>query len=493
MPSDIVVEDRPRRLHPVSLLFGLGALARQFLVPAVLFLVFARGDGWERWMLVPFVFLVGFELIRYMTLTYRFTAGELVIRSGLLSRTERHIPFERVQNIELVESAVHRLVGVAEVRLQTGSGTEAEAHLKVISRAAVQELRDTIMTSRREAGAAEEPSTILLRLPLSEVALHGLITGRGLVMLAVIAGILFEYNIDWTSFMTRFLPAQATDFQVEWEDAFERSFGSVVLWTAVFVPAVIGLRLLSAAWAVVRLYDFTLERTGEGLQSRYGLLTRVSATIPRARVQVLSVQEGVLHRWLRRASVRVDTAGQFKQEAGRLGSQWVAPIVRQGALLPLVREVQPDADIDPPDWNPVHPRAFVRLVRLQLVLILVIGILVGSGLGPLVIVPAVLLAVLSIWHARRLTARLALALTPTSIVTRTGAFAHRRSVARFSRIQSVSCTRSIFDRRWRMATISVDTAGGSEEHRIVVPYLAEDRAREIYASLRAEVARAVRG
>ena len=497
------VADRPRRLHPASLVFSLAALGRQFLVPALLFIFFAQGGDWQRWLILPFLFLLAAELVRYFTLTYRLTADELVIRSGLLSRTERHIPFERVQNIELVESAVHRVIGVVEVRLQTGSGSEVEAHLRVVSRPAVEELRRALFAARHDAGVTEAPqTTTLLRLPLGEVALHGLITGRGLVLLAAIAGVFFEYQLDWSDYNSWLIHNFVRDEELAdkarlvdrmWPDVFERPFGSLFLWTAAFIPVLIGLRLLAAAWAVVRLYDFTLERTGDGLQSRYGLLTRVSATIPRARVQVLSVQEGVLHRWLRRVSVRVDTAGQFKQESGQLGSQWVAPIVRRGELLPLVQEVQPDAVLDPPDWTPVHPRAFTRLVRLQLTLIGLIAGVVAISIGPVVLVPALLIAGLAVWTARRLSRRLAIALTPTSVIVRTGAFNHRRSIARFSRVQSVSCTRSPFDRRWGMARISVDTAGGSAEHRIEMPYLDEGMATEIYGRLRAEVARAVRG
>jgi putative membrane protein len=492
MPSERV-EDQPRRLHPLSLLFGIAVLVRRFLVPALLFLVFARGENWQRWMLLPFVFLVGAELIRYFTLTYRMTSdGELVIRSGLFSRTERHIPFERVQNVELVESAVHRMLGVTEVRLQTGSGAEVEAHLRVISREAVEELRAAMLSNRRTADAAPA-STALLRLPLTEVALHGLITGRGLVVLAAIGGVLFEYNVDWEAFVERVIPAGPEQWQFDWDNPFERWSRTLTLWTLVFVPAVALLRLLSAAWAVVRLYDFTLARAGEGLQSQYGLLTRVSATIPRARIQVLSVHEGLWHRWLRRASVRVDTAGQFKQESGRVGSQWIAPIVRVEALLRLLREVQPDAEIDPAGWTPVHRRAFVRVMRLQLIWTAALTLAAGIAIGPLVAVPAIIVAALAVWHARRLTARLAVALTPSSIVLRAGAFSHRRSIARFSRIQSVTVTRSPFDRRWGMAGISVDTAGGSPLHRIEMRYLEEAAAREIYRRLREEVARAVKG
>ena len=161
--------------------------------------------------------------------------------------------------------------------------------------------------------------------------------------------------------------------------------------------------------------------------------------------------------------------------------------------MPLVQEVQPDAVLDPPDWTPVHPRAFTRLVRLQLIWIFLVAGMVGISIGFVVLLPAFLLAALAFWTARRLSRRLAIALTPTSVIVRTGAFNHRRSIARFSRIQSVSYTRSPFDRRWGMARISVDTAGGSAEHRIEMPYLDEGMATEIYGRLRAEVARAVRG
>jgi putative membrane protein len=506
MPSDVVAEggDRPRRLHPVSPLFSLASVTRQFLVPFLLFVFFARGDVWQKWLIAPFPFVLAFELVRYFTLTYRLTAHELVIRRGLLARSERHIPYERIQNIELVETAVHRVLGVAEVRLQTGGGRDVEAHLRVLSRGAVDELRAAIVAARPEAGAAETEASVLLRLPPREIALHGLLTGRAFVLLGAIVGVAFEYNVDWEPAIGWLLPADVAraleDAAPDWSGgetvraalSIERWMRSALLWTAVFVPLLVVLRLAAASWTLVRLYDFTLARTGDGLQSRYGLLTRLSATIPRARVQVLTVEEGLVYRWLGRASVSVETAGEFSQERGRLGSQWVAPIVPTSALEPLVREVQPDAVLDPPAWTPVHRKAFARMARLRAGWILLVAAAAAVPLGPVVTIPALAGAAVSVWHARRLAARLAIALTPTAVVMRTGAFGHRRSIARFARIQAVACTRSPFDRRWGMARITVDTAGNAAEHRIEVPYLDEPAAREIYERLKVEVARAVR-
>lgn len=478
-----------RRLHPLSPVFGLAGPLRQFAVPAILVLFFARDSGWAWWMVFPFVAIFVAELAKVLTLTYTFTPRQLVVRHGLLSRTERQIPYERVQNVELVQNALHRLAGVAEVKLQTGGGAELDAHLRVISLAAVEELRHAVLAAKGERGAEEPQPATILRLPLGEVLLHGLVTGRGFVVLAAIAGLFFEFDIDPQPYIERAIPTSA----VVWREMAGAPALAIFQWGIAFGFALVALRILAALWAMVRLYGFTLERTGDGLQSRYGLLTRVSATIPRARVQTINVQEGVWYRWLKRAAVRVETAGRFAQEQNRLGSQWVAPIIRREALEPLVREVQPDAEIDPAGWQGVHPRARMRIVRRQLLVIALFALMLTPSFGPAALLLGVPFAALAILHARRLTRRLALALTPTSIVTRTGAWDHRRSIARFARIQSVSLNRSPFDRRWGMASISVDTAGGSSEHRLVVSYLPEDRAREIYARLRTEVARALQG
>jgi putative membrane protein len=51
------------------------------------------------------------------------------------------------------------------------------------------------------------------------------------------------------------------------------------------------IRLLSTVWAVVRLYGFRLERTGDEVRTEYGLFTRMSATIPLRRIQTTSVAQ----------------------------------------------------------------------------------------------------------------------------------------------------------------------------------------------------------
>ena len=51
-------------------------------------------------------------------------------------RRVRHIPYSRIQNIDAVQNVLHRVLGVAEVNIETGGGDAAEAKMSVLPLAA---------------------------------------------------------------------------------------------------------------------------------------------------------------------------------------------------------------------------------------------------------------------------------------------------------------------------------------------------------------------
>ena len=196
-----------RRLHPLSILFGFAAAVRSFALPAIFFLATAgvTGFAWQLMMLplaVPYLFV---SVARYVSFRYRYDPGEMVIRSGLLFRNERHIPYARIQNIDGRQNVAHRLLGVMEVRVETGGGQEAEATMSVLPVADFEEMRRRVFgRSAADAGAAgatdaagaensEAPAErTLLHLSPRELMIHGFIQNRGFVLIAAGLGLLWE-------------------------------------------------------------------------------------------------------------------------------------------------------------------------------------------------------------------------------------------------------------------------------------------------------------
>jgi putative membrane protein len=328
-----------------------------------------------------------------------------------------------------------------------------------------------------------------------ELALHGLLTSRGIVVIAAIAGAFWQFDLD--DWVFGYLPS-AVRFWGEgkglWGSVRQASPLLLVELALVFVIVAGILRLLSAAWSAVKHYDFTLTARGEELFQSYGLLTRVGRTIPRARIQKLTVTQEWLMRRLRRATLTVETAASpapADPEHGSQGSQVLVPIVGTGDVAGLVRAVYPTgvlagaADFSALDWQGVHPRAFTRLLRIRLALGALIGLAAAAGLGRWAIglgAVATAFFVADAWVAARFTA---FAWSGDALIFRSGGLTRRTSLVRAGRMQVVSIERSPFDRRWRMARVRVDTAGAATGgHHIDIPLLAEDVAAALYARLR---------
>lgn len=484
------------RLHPLSILFQLLGQIRALIVPALLVFFGARSTGldWEVWGPVLLVPYAAAGVLRYVTFRYRYDATEFVIRWGLVVRRERHIPYARIQNIDAVETLLHRLLGVVDVRLQTAAGSEPEAVLSVLPAASVAEMRRQVFAraGRRDHEGTPDASAPapapLLALSARDLIVYGFIENRGMVIVAAAAGLLWDVGV-LDRVMPRLFGEEAARRIAE---TLARETGlplrRLLMMLAAVLAVLLLIRVLSMGWALVRLHGFTLTRAGEDLQVRFGLLTRVSATVPLGRVQAVTIREGPWHRLLGRASVRVTTAGGSSGEAASVQREWIAPILRRERLAGLTAEILPHLDLAAIGWQEVDPRAVRRRFRAWLVFSGLVSAALAPRLGWWTLLVAAALVAWSAFVARRQIANLGWTTTDQAVAFRRGWIWRVTTITPLSRIQAVAQHESPFDRRYRMARVRVDTAGASEAFRVDVPYLAREVATALHGRLAAAAA-----
>ena len=156
-------------LHPTSLVFDLLAHVRSYLVPLG-FGLFGAANGNVGLLIISgilFVPAVMRSAFRYFTLRYRIEDAHLIVDQGLVFRKTRSIPVHRIQNIDLTQNVLHRIFKVAEIKIETASGTEAEAVLRVLSMEEFDVLRKAIFAGK-SSKALEQTSP-----PLAESELAG--------------------------------------------------------------------------------------------------------------------------------------------------------------------------------------------------------------------------------------------------------------------------------------------------------------------------------
>ncbi len=496
MPSE-------QRLHPASILFGLIGQIREFAVPLLLALVAGsrRGD----FDTIAWIVLIPYTLValgRYFWFSYRLDPHELVVRSGLVFRNERHIPYARIQNLDAVENVLHRALGVVDVRVDTGSGAETDARLSVVTWQAYAAMREHVFAGREaaagssaDAQAAPRPH-VLLDLPARELAIYGLIENRGSIVIAGIMGLLWETGLA-EQYLERYVGDAAAEGGALRDVMAGATSGGGLLWqrvalaAALIAGAVVVIRLLSVALAFIRLHGFRVARIGEDLRAEYGLFTRVSATIPLRRIQTLTVSDGVLHRLFGRTSVRVDTAGgEAAGQGGGRRRESLAPVIGRDAWPAFVRQILPELDLDEVSWHGPAPGAFARELRRRLVFAAVVALVTAYFWQWQALVVFAALAAWAALAASRTIAHLGWAVAGDAVLFRSGWLTRQLTIARFTRIQSVEMWQSPFDRRWSMARVGVDTAGARPgSHRVRIPYLAPETARAIYTDLSAAAAK----
>ena len=117
----------PRRLHVLSPVFFAAGHARRLWPVAIAVLA-----GRRLWLLgVGAVVLLAWTTLEWLRSTYRVEGGALRLEEGVLARKLRVIPFDRIQQVDLVRKPLHRLLGVATLRVETAGGGGAAEGTKV--------------------------------------------------------------------------------------------------------------------------------------------------------------------------------------------------------------------------------------------------------------------------------------------------------------------------------------------------------------------------
>ncbi len=494
-----------QRVHPVSLLFVIVAKLRQWIIPLVFGVFSAQQGGFAviGFAIVAFGLLLAFSISKFLTLRFRLAGGELQVLDGIFFRSNRTVPVNRIQNIDLVQNVLHRILGVAEVRIETASGKEPEAVLQVLSLADVERLRASVFEQARGStvqdvglegnnGIAlsefERPKLPLMAISLQQLTLAGLISNRGLLLVPIALGTLYE---------TRSITGIGKSIKINADDVIERipagvsTLQVVTGLLAVCLILFLFLKLFSIAWYVIRFYGYQLWEVGDDLRIGCGLLTKVSATIPKSRIQFISIHRSWLGRCLGLAAIRIETAGgggsEHENASQSVGRRWFVPVISESQIPTLIEHLRPGANWAEKefDWQPLSPRVSKRLQRGGIMATLVLTFVAGFIWAPWGAAIGIVLLPLSLWLARRHARAMRYARSGELVVFRSGLLTRKCSCAFLDKIQVLKLSQSPFDRRWKMATLSIDTAAaGPAEHRIEVKYLDDQVAKREFGILK---------
>ncbi|MFM7350529.1 MAG: PH domain-containing protein [Erythrobacter sp.] len=465
----------PQRTAPTSVVLGAVNAARGAIIGAAA-IAFSGVGGGERLWLAGGIFAAAAVIgtasgwLKWRRLTYTIGETDIRVESGVLSRSARSVPFERIQDVSLEAKLLPRLFGLVSVKFETGAGGGEDLALEYLSTSQGEALRRLVRERRDEGEAASAaPPASVAALPAHEQAEDGevlyAVTPRRLLTFGA-----FEFSLavfavlgGALQYADNFVDVWDVDLWYRWlkeEGAAVANIGLLAQALAA-LAGLIGLVAIGFATGVVRTvlrdWGFTLTRSARGFRRRRGLLNTTDVIMPAHRVQGLVVNTGLVRyrfgwRSLSFVSLAQDEGGE---------SHVVAPF----ATLPEIDRIARSAGFRLPDgatrWHRASKRhrnvMLLRDAAAFVVLTIVAAVVAPFGLF-LIPLGMILVSVgvnLYAWEFRRH------ALDEEQVYASHGFFSPTQEVAQRLKLHSVEIVQGPVARASGYATVHLGLAGGS--------------------------------
>ncbi|GLY20377.1 membrane protein [Micromonospora sp. NBRC 101691] len=411
-PAPEHVEPR-QRLHPLSPALH-GAKSLVVVIAGLSWSTLSR-VGFGTFAAMVAVLALGatvLSVVSWYNTGYHVVGRELRVYEGLVWRRTRAIPLERLQAVEVVRPLLAQLTGLAELRLEVVGGGKTEAPLAFLSVADATALRTRLLDlagrvphAAAPHGVAPEAATEGPPAPVGR-PLHT-VTNRDLLVSQLLTPQAFMLPVGVAFVVVQFLSEGSWSF----------------IAVASTVTAMAGV-LLQPVRRVLDDWNFRLDRDGDRLRIRNGLLETRAQTVPLNRVQAVGVTWPLLWRtrgWLR---LRLEVAGYSAAEPDdRNRPDRLLPVGDLATGEMITAEVLPGVVVSALPLTAPPPQArWLRPLSRRVL---------GAGLAERV------------------------------FVVRSGLVTRQLTIVPYARIQSVRVVQGPLQRRLGLATVHADTAGGA--------------------------------
>ena len=450
------------------------------MAPLAAYLFAAKGDLVGKIIVGVAVFvaitIIG-AIIRYWFFRYRIESDSILIREGVLKKTQLDIKFNRIQAINTQQNIVYRQFDLVTVKFDTAGSAKQEGHLPAIKSVLADSLKERIRSDRQVSGIEEGTGTIedgrpLLQLGNMDMVRIGLSSNRALIFL-VLLGPLFDNIGD------RLEESIGEVIFLESIDEAGISIASSVgLVAAISIAILLLLAAASIIGAFLRYHGFVLRADSDVIRSTGGLLTRHEHSVNLEKIQSLRAMQNPILRIFGRFRLRAKQASSGKP--GR-GKQFIIPICEPVQLPELANEVFGDefagSDLLPQSasFQPIaknYVRSRFLLFGLAPVLLLTALIYFLSSELSLVLLWWIPISAFAAWTYYR---KYGFAISENGMVLRKGFVGYQTTAFLYRKVQRISVTQTIFQERKGLATVRFFLASGS----LRLPYIDFQLAKDI--------------
>lgn len=481
-----------KRLHPFTLLYRLVVALPNAALPIVFVLYSGNTGEWAYIFISLFLgfFILPGILLNYFYFDYTITEQEVVIRSGILSKKERHIKIDRIQNITITQNFLHKLMRIAKVQLETAGDATTEGNLDSVSIADSERIREIIRNHQHEKSTTiinedgekvvgkleEEEENVIFSMSFWDTIKYGAVRFRPIVLVASawIFSMVSQFNPNWTE-----------ELEVILESGYKEYIKQLdIFMLVVYIVAGVFLVLLFS-WIIDILltvntyHKFKLVSERGKLLTSQGLFSSQKGAIPLKKLQMMVIKSNPITRKLNFYRLDLQTAGFGGGDGTKAKSETAIPFARLSQVKEIINKIR---NVELPEvFTKVSPKTIRRAVVKYLVFSIPVGFALYFTFESfwilLILIPIIGFAAFIRYQYR------GYHVENNQIIVKQGFWFQKISIIPIEKIQTLHKRSSYFQRRLGLATVEIDTAATVYGNDASIIDIDIDIATEIFEEL----------
>ncbi len=304
--------------------------------------------------------------LQYLFFTFHIDEenGEFVIQKGVLNKTRITIQLHKIQQVNINQSLIQRLVGVHKLEIDTAGSDKKEASISAISHELATILKERLinhsqseLTENAEKNVEEITPTSFIKIGLPS-----------LIKIGFTSNYIKSFALIFLFFTTIVENLQQLNAEVIDEDQVTNYLDTLPIYTSIFI--VIGffitlILLVNLVRTILKYFDFTIQKSKQAIILSYGLLSTKNTLLNPNKVQKIKVTQNYFQKKLDVTTIGIHQASsdvEKVKEKDQIEVPGCTENERDAILKLLLGQLPQKGTMYLPNWRKLAVNAFFFLL-----------------------------------------------------------------------------------------------------------------------------------
>lgn len=315
---------RPQRQSLVGVVVMFGNTLQKMvraLWPILIVWIFKFQEMNKLYLLIGsgvfFIFIAVIAYLKYLNFTFYLDEEnqEFIVKDGIINKSRLAIPLDKIQQVNINQSLVQRIIGVHALEVDTAGSGKQEVSIRAIPHDLALALKSRLHTGGRRTVASDEPllqEETGRKQAFIEISLLSLLKTGITSNYARTFALLLAFIITTSQHIDEFLEYSGYDFSVD-----EYITAEMVLKfiTFIIVGVMVLILVLNLARTIIKFYGYRITKQDGSLLLSYGLINTKSTILKPEKVQIVRVTRNFFQKKLNIRDLHIRQASNMEASA----------------------------------------------------------------------------------------------------------------------------------------------------------------------------------